>query len=193
MRVTVSDRPSPRTTALGAFAIWVPLFSILLWWAFTNRVGPEFGRAGQSPLPPVLAVFVSALTASSPAVLAALLIAERTRLRNVLRPSRTQIRVAVIGALATPEFMLLALMPIPFGLYRIIAVATFGLAGMVTGREFLGLTALLPIVALVWFLAIGSVRTGVRSHGLRRVILAICCGLACAGTILFQGLVYPGG
>lgn len=117
-RSPVSQRLSARKTALLALVIFVPLAAALLWYAFTYRVTlaiiwPSYGlrqmwlafnfldplvegRPPDGTLPVSVAILAAVFSAAGPAVLGAIIIANRKRMRAVLRPTVGKLVAAAV-------------------------------------------------------------------------------------------------
>ena len=98
-------RAHPRTTALGALAILLPLFAALLWWGFHHRYAPGDPEIlNNGSLSVVSLLVASCLVAGGPALLMALVLANHGRLRTVFRPTWGKAFTAVFlgGCVETP-------------------------------------------------------------------------------------------
>jgi len=94
-----------RTTASGALAIFLPLFLILVCWAFAHRVSPI--PVGESrhlvgTLSAGIAVAGAGFAAAGPAVFLVLPVANHPRVPGIFRPRRGRVIAALTLFLLVP-------------------------------------------------------------------------------------------
>lgn len=164
----IPNRASPRTTALGALAIFLPLFALLLWWAYAYRVGPlTDGRSApmDGTLRGAAAVIAAALAAGGPSVGLALLLANRRRLRAMLRVRPKRIFTSLVLALITP-IGVLNWFPVILGAFAVSIVDD----PWFFWRFF---PAGIALATLAWYPVVSLIASGVRSHCLRFAVFAL--------------------
>ena len=189
-RTPPKARATPRTTALGAVAIFVPLFTALLWWAFAHRVAPvaASGRPAFGTLSPAAAVFAAVFAAAGVAVIAALARANRRRLRAVLRPNRGRVIASIVLAFLIPV-MVVEWRPLVLGL------SVVNLLSYPTWRGAIGVPAVLTLATAIWYPITGLIISGVRERRLRFFVFALAWWSCYAGALLIWGFatiaVYP--
>jgi len=188
---TPAHRVSARTTALTTLAIFIPLFGLLLWWAFEYRVVPV--AAGAVPrigtLPPVVGVFATLFAAAWPALLVALLLANRARLRAVFRPSRRRIVGALVLSFLTP-WAVISWVPWIIGGFGVLVLLEIPGASAFDPQSLLSIGAYLgalALAALVWYPAACLLVSGIRSHWLQVAGFALTFWAAYALHLLVSG------
>lgn len=159
----MTDRPAPphradrRTTALGALAIFVALFAVLVFAAFTRRPGElPLGWA-------LLAAFVAAV---GPAMVLALLVANAPRLGTVFHFAWSRVLHALLLGLVTPVAVIHGFPTL---------AGTTGIAGLVGGigsgaplgavlREMLPFLVMVPVAAAAWYPVVCLLASGIPDH-----------------------------
>ena len=163
---SLPHRADARTTARGAFAIFLPLCAGLLWWAVTHSM------AG---LPAIWAVAAALIAAAGPAVLLAELLANVTRLPVVFQFHWSRIVHAALLGFATPVAVIHGFPTLagPTALIGLIGGlgAGFGLAESFAG--VLALIVVVPLAALAWYPTVCLLASGIPDHRRRFAVFAL--------------------
>ena len=163
-RSSDSQRWSAWKTALLALLIFLPLAAVLLWFAFTNRVAlADGGRPDDGTLPVLVAVLAAFFSAAGPAVLGAIIIANRKRTRAVLRPRVGKLVAAAVLAAIMPV-LVVEWLPWIFGI-----LFGMGLLDPDAWPWMLGLFAMFATC----YVASSFIISGVRSKQLRLAVFAL--------------------
>jgi hypothetical protein len=180
-------RASPRTTALAALAIFVPLFVLLMWWAFAYRVAFDTGEATYPPrgmLSAATAAVVTTFAAAGPSVVVALFVANRNRLGAVFRRSRGKVLSAIALGFLTPVG---AFGGIPTVLGGFLVV----LAGFLGKPEALAMVlvnaGLIIVASLAWYPVAAVIVSGVKPHLLRLAVFVLIWWSAFGIALLITG------
>ena len=156
-QAALPHRADRRTTALGVFTIFLPLFAAFIWWAFTHRA------AG---LPLFWAIVAAGLAAVGPAVLLAELLANITRLHTVFHFHWSRVVHALLLGFVTPVAVINGF-PTIAGTTALVGVFGGLGVGLSLGESLRGILALLvvvPIAALVWYPVVCLFASGIPDH-----------------------------
>ncbi len=174
------DRVPPRTVAKWARGIFVPLFAILLFFAYSFRVMPMTGNFPQDgTLPNWVAVVAALITAAGVAVLTSLLVANIGRLRAVLRPRTGKVLTALVLA---------AIMPVAF--FDWMPVVPGAMVVMMLTDYYEGwvlwLAGLLALMILTYPISALAI-SGIRAKRTRFAVFALIWWTAYFGQLLAFG------